>query len=139
MSDFAETFGGAGYLLRERVVGCETKNPLFGTLRPGSNSLKERFMCYLEGARLRVENGPVLKYTKCDAGPRLQGDHPFNDRPFRLPFKLYFARRAKWGSVSAFVEIEPISPPPTLSRAYLLTLPQLGCLTAGRKWGLSIR
>jgi DNA-binding HxlR family transcriptional regulator len=62
----------------------------------GSNLLKEPFMCYLEG---RVP-------PKCDAGTTIQGDHPFNDQPFRLPFKLYFAReKSKWdhGGV-AFLE-----------------------------------
>src|SRR5215469_1550614 len=105
----------------------------------GSNVLRERFMCYLEGTEFRAENGTILRAPpKCDAGTRIQGDHPFNDQPFRLPFKLYFAcEKTKWGPGGvAFVEIEPVTPPPTLGRAYLLTLPQLRCIARGENDGL---
>lgn len=104
----------------------------------GSNLLKERFVCYLEGTDFRTEDGTILRAPpKCDAGTRIQGDHPFNDQRFRLPFKLYFAcEKTKWGPGGvAFVEIEPITPPPTLGRAYLLTLPQLRCIARGENDG----
>jgi len=67
----------------------------------GSNLLKERFMCYLQGTEFRADNGTILRAPpKCDAGTSIQGDHPFNDQPFRLPFKLYLAReKSKWGLV----------------------------------------
>jgi len=58
----------------------------------GSNVLRERFMCYLEDTEFRAENGTILRAPpKCDVGTRIQGDHPFNDQSYRLPFKLYFA------------------------------------------------
>jgi hypothetical protein len=104
----------------------------------GSNLLKERFMCYLQGTEFRVDNGTILRAPpKCDAGTTIQGDHPFNDQPFRLPFKLYFAReKSKWGPGGvAFLEIELKTPPPTLGRAYLLTLPQLRCIATGENQG----
>jgi len=43
----------------------------------------------------------------------------------------------KWGPGGvAFVEIEPVTPPPTLGRVYLLTLPQLRCIAKGKNDGL---
>jgi hypothetical protein len=86
----------------------------------GSNLLKERFVCYLEGKPFQgAPNARVPR--RCDSGTSV-----LDDRPFRLPFQLYFARHAAiWGGGGvAFLGIERVTPPPTLGRVYLLTIHQ---------------
>jgi hypothetical protein len=103
----------------------------------GSNLLKRRFMCYLEGTEFRI-NGTVLDAPpRCTGGTEVQGDSPFNDQPFNLHFKLYFAHeKTKWGrSGVAFVETDPATPSQTLGRAYLLNLQQLECLAKEENGG----
>lgn len=84
----------------------------------GSNLLRDRFLCYLEG---RAPAPNVRAPARCISGTRIQGD-----QPFPLKFELYFARKFKnWGGGGvAFVGIREINPSPTLGRAYLLTLSQ---------------
>jgi hypothetical protein len=98
----------------------------------GSNLLKQRFMCYLEGSEFRMNATVLTAPPRCDAGTEIHGD-----QPFKLRFKLYFAReKTKWGPGGvAFVEIDPVSPPPTFGRAYLLTLPQLRCVAREESGG----
>jgi hypothetical protein len=87
----------------------------------GSNLLRGRFMCYLEGRPFPGQSNARVP-RRCNAGTSIQGD-----KPFHLEFELYFARDAPdWGRGGvAFVGIKRVTPPPTLGRAYLLTLQQL--------------
>jgi hypothetical protein len=103
----------------------------------GSNLLKERFLCYLEGKEFRTNTTVLSAPPRCEAGTQIHGHLPFNDQPFKVPFKLYFAHtKSKWGHGGvAFVEIEQVHPPPTLGRAYLLTLQQLKCLAREENGG----
>ena len=80
----------------------------------GSNLLRSRFRQYLE---------------RCPDGTR---EH--DDIPLRIPFRLYFAheRSRNWGPGGvAFVEPVRAEPPPTLGRAYLLTLRQFAYVVGG--------
>jgi hypothetical protein len=123
-------------MIREQELESGTESRVWYAAY-GSNLLKERFMCYLEGKEF-ITNTTVLRAPpRCEAGTQIQGDHPFNDQPFKLPFKLYFAHeKTKWGPGGvAFVEIERVHPLPTLGRAYLLTLQQLKCVARGENGG----
>lgn len=86
----------------------------------GSNLLKTRFMCYLEGRAAAPNAKPP---ERCDAGTAIQ-----EDEQFILNFELYFARKRTetWGRGGvAYVGTESDTAHPTLGRAYLLTRPQL--------------
>ncbi len=92
----------------------------------GSNLLRSRFMRYLEGNQrsahsLTLEGG-------------ISGDAVRDSRPYRLEFELYFAheRSRNWGEGGvAFVELDRVTPPPTLGRVYLLTLGQFEKVARG--------
>lgn len=84
----------------------------------GSNLSRERLICYLEGEA----PGPGMrKPGPCEVGAGILGD-----RPYSLPYPLYFARWSPdWKGAVAFVGLTRFAPAPTLGRVYLLSLPQL--------------
>ena len=81
----------------------------------GSNLCKERFLCYLNGTSYK---GITKAHTPCsDQTP------PRKDRPYTLPYKLYFAKiSANWGGGVAFIKEEAGASTP--GRAYLVTREQ---------------
>ena len=89
-------------------------------------------MCYLQGSEFRTDMTVLTAPPRCDGGIEIYGD-----RPFKLQFKLYFAREmTKWGLGGvAFVETEPVTPAPTFGRAYLLTLQQFRCVAREENGG----
>lgn len=87
----------------------------------GSNLAFERFMAYIQGG---TPEGSTRHHRGCsDPTP------PREDRPCRIPHRLYFARQARsWGGGGvAFVRPEPEPEPEhaALGRRYLVTRAQL--------------
>lgn len=81
----------------------------------GSNLCKERFLCYINGSSYK---GVTKVHKPCsDQTP------PREDRPFMLPYKLYFAKESSnWGGGVAFIKKEAGASTP--GRAYLVTREQ---------------
>lgn len=81
----------------------------------GSNLCRERFMCYLDGTSYK---GITKSHEPCrDQTP------PRKSVPFRLPYKLYYARHSEsWGGGVAFIKEEAGASTP--GRAYLVTKQQ---------------
>ncbi len=77
-----------------------------------------RFRCYLEGTT------PEGAAARC-RGARDQSPSR-EDRPLRLPHRLYFAGTStSWGGSPSFIDVTPCQgDPPTLARAYLITWEQ---------------
>jgi len=87
----------------------------------GSNLLKKPLKLYLEGG---APSPNARVHRECPWGTEVQGD-----QAYKLGFELYFACKSSetWGKGGvAFVETKNVTPPPTLGRAYLLTIQQLG-------------
>lgn len=85
----------------------------------GSNLLEARFLAYLRG-------GAVPRSGKPQHGAR-DGSDPLDNRPYRIGRALGFGYTAdRWeGQGVAFVDPAPVDPPPTLGRAWLITVEQL--------------
>lgn len=79
----------------------------------GSNLLRARFMCYIEG-------GTPPGATTRNPGCRLKRAYAA-ERPIQIPHRLYFAGHTRsWGGAPAFITRQP-GTPPTLGRMYLIT------------------
>jgi len=84
----------------------------------GSNLSLARFRLYLDGGK-PFDN--AREYPPCPAGSVITGD-----KAFPIDRQLYFAGKSKqWGAGVAFVDFPVVDPPPTLGRAYRLSLDQL--------------
>lgn len=84
----------------------------------GSNILKERFMHYIKGGDCRF-NG--VNYDGCK-----DKTDPLDERPFTIPYKLYFSRRSpnwEYGGV-AFLYPEKNDSIMTLGKIYKITYDQ---------------
>ena len=89
------------------------KNQYVWYVTYGSSMRKEQLLAYINGGLFRA-NGKT--YRGCtDKSP------PLRDKPFLLPFDLYFGNESKsWnGSGVAFIDAD--TPGVTLGRAYLIT------------------
>ena len=84
----------------------------------GSNTLKERFMVYINGGKFRgkgkgTNNAP---YRGCrDQTP------PLADKPFLIPYEMYYGRESKLWNNGGIAFIDADRPGITLGRAYLIT------------------
>lgn len=82
----------------------------------GSNCLKERFLCYIEGGQFR-------DYSKTYPGCR-DHRHPLADSPFTINLAMYFGNWSpRWQGGVCFLDLE--QPGRTMGRVYLITLEQL--------------
>ena len=82
----------------------------------GSNLLMERFLCYIKGGSFR---GNSKIYEGCT-----DTSLPLKDKPFLVPYELYFGNESgSWdGSGVAFIDTD--KPGIALGRAYLITYEQ---------------
>lgn len=81
----------------------------------GSNLLKERFMLYIKGGHCRFNN---KDYDGCTDKSK-----PLDDRPYIIPYELYFAQKSpSWSDAGvAFLKPERDENVQTLGRIYLIT------------------
>lgn len=87
----------------------------------GSNLLRARFLCYLEGGA-PAPGMPVQRGAADPAPPR-------DERAVTLPFERYFGQHAEaWGGAVAF--LDPLTRGDTPGRAYLLTEEQFSDVLA---------
>lgn len=81
----------------------------------GSNILKERFMCYIQGGYCHYNK---RFYKGCS-----DKSAPLEDRPIEIPYGLYFGNESSaWeGGGVAFIDPQPNTGKKTLGRMYLIT------------------
>jgi hypothetical protein len=84
----------------------------------GSNLLRSRFMCYIQGGS---PEGAAKQYDGCT-----DKSAPENDRPITIPHELYFSQSSGiWeGKGVAFIKSERNDDVETLGRMYLITREQ---------------
>jgi hypothetical protein len=98
----------------------------------GSNLCEDRFRCYLAGGS--PAGSTSRQYRACATGAEV-----LDDRPVRVPHRLYFARTSRnWnGGGVAFLDLDldRTEPAPTYGRAWLITPDQLDHLATEENAG----
>lgn len=115
------------------VAGNDDADRLVWYVAYGSNMCADRFRCYLAGGS--PAGSTSRWYPTCAAGTDI-----LDDRPVRVPHRLFFARRSRnWaGGGVAFLDVRRDADPAGYGRAWLLTLTQFRHLATQENAGCDV-